>query len=111
CGRVALMHQGRIRTVGPPGGLRRHLRPQRSYRVQVGGLETAVSVALNAILPDFRYDAQARPPTLHFSAGEQDGTLTAVLDLLRAHNVQIQSIEGAPPTLEEVFAHYTQEAP
>jgi ABC-2 type transport system ATP-binding protein len=108
CGRVALMHQGRIRTVGAPGELRRHLQPQRSYTLQVDRLETAVFAALKTTLPDFHYEAQTRPPTLHFWASEQDGTLTAVLDLLRAHNVQIQSIEGAPPTLEEVFAHYTQ---
>jgi hypothetical protein len=35
--------------------------------------------------------------------------LTAVLDTLRQHNIAIHHIESAPPSLEEVFNHFTKD--
>jgi hypothetical protein len=44
---------------------------------------------------------------LLFQAGEDDGLLAAALERMGQHQVQVQSLEGRPASLEEVFAHYT----
>jgi ABC-2 type transport system ATP-binding protein len=106
CGRVALMHQGRIQTIGRPADLRRQLRPQRHYVLQVDRLETAVSAALHALSPAISADPERHE--VSFWGSEQDGLITAVIDLLRAHHTAIHTITAAPPSLEAVFAHYTQ---
>lgn len=110
CDRVALVHHGRIRTIGRPADLRRALRPQRLYAVQVGDVgegETAVLATLRAIIPTI---AMPEPGQLVFRAGEEDGVLTAVLDHLRQRAIPIHAITATPPSLEEVFAHYTAES-
>ena len=110
CDRVALVHHGRIQTIGRPADLRRELRPQRLYTVQVGDGgegETAVLLALRAIVPDL---TMPEPGQVVFRAGEEDGLLTAVLDHLRQRAIPIQTITATPPSLEEVFAHYTTES-
>lgn len=104
CDRVALMHRGHIQAVGEPGALRRQLRPQRAYTIQTTGLDTAVAQLLQN-----HFAAQVAGRLVQFQAEEDDGVLTAVLDCLRQHAVSIQTIDSTPPTLEEVFAHYTQE--
>ncbi|MGB5058519.1 MAG: ABC transporter ATP-binding protein [Candidatus Promineifilaceae bacterium] len=109
CDRVALVHHGRIQTIGRPADLRRALRPQRLYEVQIGDVgegETAVLPALRAIVPNA---AMPEPGQLVFRAGEEDGVLTAVLDHLRQSAIPIHAITATPPSLEEVFAHYTAE--
>jgi ABC-2 type transport system ATP-binding protein len=108
CDRVALMHRGRLRTVGPPAALRETLRPQRVYRLRVQGMETAE--AATAVLAPLR----PRLPSLAYAAGElsfragEEGMVTAVIDHLRRHQIEIRTITATPPSLEEVFAHYTE---
>jgi len=109
CDRVALLHHGRIQTIGRPADLRRALQPQRRYVVQVSDAEegeTAVLPALRAITPNA---AMPEPGQIVFRAGEEDGVLTAVLDHLRQRAIPIHAITATPPSLEEVFAHYTAE--
>lgn len=106
CDRVALMHQGRVQVIGQPGELRRQLRPQRLYQVQVGVVTPAVVSSLQAICPNLTYQGQH----VIFRAAEEEGVLTAVFDHLRAQQIPIHSIEAIPPSLEEVFAHYTKGA-
>jgi ABC-2 type transport system ATP-binding protein len=102
CSRVALMHQGRIQTIGSPHILREQLRPQRTYHIL---LDTAVPTPLIAQLP---YLTIPEPHTLTFTAAEHDGRLTAVLHHLQQAQLPIRHIESSLPTLEDVFAHYTQ---
>lgn len=104
CDRVALLHQGQLRTQGRPADLRRQLRPQRLYSLQTGPLPADLLADLRRLAADC---AQPEPDQLTFRAGEGDGVLTAVLDHLRAHHIPIHTISAAPPSLEEVFAHYT----
>lgn len=107
CDRVALVHHGRIQTIGRPADLRRALRPQRLYEVQVGDVEEGETAALHAITPTI---TMPEPGQLVFRAGEEDGVLTAVLDHLRQRAIPIHAITATPPSLEEVFAHYTAES-
>ena len=103
CHRVALMHQGQIQVIGQPGELRRQLHPQWTYQMKVGLVETAVFAPLSSCLPDLTY----ADGCLTFRSGEADGRLTAVLTHLQQAAIPIHSIEATPPSLEEVFAHYT----
>jgi ABC-2 type transport system ATP-binding protein len=104
CDRVALLHQGQLRAQGRPGELRRQLRPQRLYALQTGELPAVILADLGRIAADCTQTASGQ---VTFRAGEEDGVLTAVLDHLRQHNFPIRAINAAPPSLEEVFAHYT----
>ncbi|MBX3055496.1 MAG: ABC transporter ATP-binding protein [Anaerolineae bacterium] len=103
CDRVALLHQGQIQAIGQPAALRRELRPQRQYVVQVGELDTAVARTLH------QHNVTVDGRTLTFQSAEEDGVLTAVLHTLHTHNIPIHTISSTPPTLEEVFTYYTRE--
>lgn len=107
CDRVALLHQGQIQAIGHPDTLRRTLRPQWQYTVQVGPMDTAVTNSLTRQYPPVTVDDR----TLTFQAAEEDGLLTAVLHTLHTHAIPIHTITSTPPTLEEVFAHYTGSEP
>ncbi|MBE2224153.1 MAG: hypothetical protein IAF02_21615, partial [Anaerolineae bacterium] len=74
--------------------------------VSVSTSSTAVSSELLALQSTMQLD-QVRHEIV-FWGSEEDGLLTAVLDILRRHNIHIQSITATPPSLEEVFAHYTK---
>ena len=105
CGRVALMHRGRVRTVGQPTALRRQLRPQRRYTLTVAGGEP-VPFPTGYDIEVQRGEGQT---TISFQAGKGDGRVTAVLDQLRQRGITILQIESTPPSLEEVFHHFTQD--
>lgn len=105
CDQVALMHKGQIQTIGKPATLRRELHPRRHYTIHTAGLNTAVAHSLVTHFPTLHTDG----PQIQFQAAEEEGLLTAVLSHLHQHTIPIQSIDSTPPTLEEVFAHYTQE--
>lgn len=81
CGKVGLMNNGRLQSIGRPADLRRQLHPYRDYRI-----ETTEEVVT-------------------FRAVEGDGELTAVIDRLRQQNATIRSIDSEPPSLEDVFMH------
>jgi ABC-2 type transport system ATP-binding protein len=107
CDRVAVMHQGQIQVVGRPSALRRQLQPQQKYAVWVEGFDEAAEKAIRPLLPDLKIDRSANHIRLLFQTGEADGSLTPIVDSLRQSGVRINSIEGHPPSLEEVFAHFT----
>lgn len=109
CQRVALMHQGQIRAIGVPQTLRQQLQPRRLYEVTVGQVDTAV---LTHLRDYFQASSEPLPDgrtRLRFSATEEEGQLTAVLQQLQPY--PIHQIETSSSSLEEVFAHFTQSAP
>ncbi len=108
CDEVALLHQGRIRAQGPPVELRQRLRPFRYYELRVSGGETAVFTQLPPALPLLHYQPEKPYANLTFQAAEEDGMVTAVLDYLRQNQITIHQINSTPPTLEEVFHHFTK---
>lgn len=110
CDRVAVMHRGRIRTVGRPGDLRRHLQPVRHYALDTDPVDAHTAVTLREIVPGITIEAAPAGSRLMFRAGERDALFTAVVDCLRGRGLTIYSLEGVPPTLEEVFAHFTNDA-
>jgi ABC-2 type transport system ATP-binding protein len=108
CQRLAVMHQGRIQAVGTPAELRRLLQPQLQYQLRTGPVDSVLCDRLAQLAPGLRREQQPDHCRLSFHLAENDSRLTAVLDTLRRHAVTIQAIESRPPSLEEVFAHFTQ---
>ncbi len=111
CQRVAVMHRGRIRVIGRPDELRRRLRARTNYVLRIRALSPEAEQALAGLVPDLQVETGQGQKILSFSAGDTDGTLAAVLDCLRDYQVLIDNLEGSPPSLETVFAHYTREGP
>lgn len=109
CGRVAVLHRGRIRAVGKPAELRHRLQPQLQYTIRAQTLPSEAAGRLRELAPDLHLLTENGYSELMFEAGETDGRLTAVLDYLRQQNCLIHRIQGQLPSLEEVFAHYTRE--
>ena len=113
CDRVALIHDGRIQAVGRPVDLRQQLQPQRRYLLKIDGLTAVspdavqtISAALQTLNPAILLDTERQE--VSFWGSERDGLITAVIDILRRHDISIQTITAIPPSLEEVFTHYTQ---
>ena len=109
CGRVALMHRGEMKTIGPPDMLRRQHHPHRNYTVLLSHLGSSELGDLRKFAPYLQYEEDGESGRLRFKAAESDGRLDGVLDYLRRHQMAIHAIEGAPPTLEEVFNTFTDE--
>jgi ABC-2 type transport system ATP-binding protein len=105
CTRVALMHHGCIQVVGAPAGLRSALNPRRHYSLTLDALPASLVTALQQIDPLLEADSAAA--TLRFLAAERSRELQRILDLVHASQATIQTIDGAAPSLEQVFAHYT----
>lgn len=110
CERVAVMHEGRVKVVGTPAALRRQIVRRLRYRVRVHRWQPEIEAQLREWLPELTLEAGGNQVWLHFEAAEGDGVLNQVLDYLTTSGVGIDSIEGAPPTLEEVFSYFTGEA-
>ena len=111
CHRLALMDQARIRKVGRLEELRRELKPKRDYIVTCSPFNvTGDFLQLQEQIPSLQFGAPVIGESyseLRLQVAEDEGELSAVLDFLRLRNVQVHSIDGTLPTLEEVFAHYT----
>jgi ABC-2 type transport system ATP-binding protein len=107
CRRVAVMHQGRIQVVGEPSNLRRQLRPQQRYMIKVGVLSDSEQAKIRDLVPEIQIDEGEEHFLLRFQAGEEDGLLSTLLDLLRDSLISVHGIEGHPPSLDEVFSHFT----
>lgn len=107
CERVAVMHEGRVQVAGAPQQLRQQLEHRLQYKIRIP--HTAAVTSLTSQFPELRLTRSAdQMPQLCFQAGEGDGRLTAIIDQLRQQQIPILSISSHPPTLEEVFHHFTQ---
>lgn len=108
CDRLALMQAGQIRALGSPDELRRELGLGERYRLRVDGWSDAANMELGSLVSDLTVK-QAEDGTfdLQFLVDERPGLLTAVLDLLRGHDVAILAVRSKQPTLDQVFAHFT----
>jgi ABC-2 type transport system ATP-binding protein len=107
CDRLAVMDQGRIQVIGEPADLRKRYQPWRHYTVQVDRLDSEIEQSLEQLLPKLDYTTTGELSRLSFKAGEDDGSLMAVLDFLGQNQVAIHSVDSHMPPLEEVFAHFT----
>jgi ABC-2 type transport system ATP-binding protein len=109
CQRVAVMNQGRIQVIGEPSNLRRQLRPQQHYTVKVDAVSPELATIIQDLIDDLEIEQTDDHLNLRFQAGDDDGILSSLLDALRDNRVAVRGIEGYPPSLEEVFEHFTSE--
>lgn len=109
CERVAVMNRGRIRTIGEPVALRKRLRQRLQYDLLVEALPVERRDELRALAPDLVVAPSESQTRLRFSLTTSDAALTDLLDRLRAWGTTIYSIESQAPSLDEVFAHFTDE--
>lgn len=107
CHRVAFMHKGRIQASGSPAELRRHFRAMR-YSLYVDPLPEKV-LAILANVPDLVCRSGGADHWIELRAMAGDGVLTAVFDTLHQHNIAIHHVENTPPSLEEIFHHFTKD--
>ena len=61
-------------------------------------------------MPDLRAEQAAGHTRLFFQAAEDDGRLIGVIEMLQQNQVTLFDIEGHPPSLEEVFTHFTSDS-
>ena len=104
CHRVAVMYRGEVQAIGQPAGLRQQLQPQIDYQITLDRsplehLERLDRVAAGVV--------PAGERKLALQAGEEDNVLDDLLAELRHLGIRVLNIHGTPPTLEDVFAHYT----
>ena len=107
CNRVAFMHKGRIQATGSPATLRRHFRAM-GYSLHVDPVPKSVLTILHHI-PNLVYHSVGPSHQIELRAMAGDGVLTAVLDTLHQHNIAVHHVENTPPSLEELFHHFTRE--
>lgn len=109
CSRVAVMHRGRIRAAAPPDQLRRTLRPGEDYTL-ILDRAPAARHELARLVENLRIASEGEGRVqLRFHTNGLPGSLNAALDLLRNEQCVIYSISSTVPSLEEVFAHYTED--
>jgi ABC-2 type transport system ATP-binding protein len=104
CENVAILHGGRIRAAGHPADLRAALGLTTRYTVGLDG-PPALPDSLRAELPDLALGDDGVSHTISFS--DRDGALDRILSYLTASGRTIRSIETRPPSLADVFRHYT----
>ncbi len=110
CSRVALMHRGRLRACAPPDQLRRDLWPGDRYQLQLDRYAHALRPQLEAVASEVVVQTtRDGTAALHLCVDADQGTLSAVLDVLRGADITILSVQQKVPTLEQVFAHYTEQ--
>jgi len=98
CTRVALMHQGRILSVGPPAALKERLQ---------GALLEVVAEPRRAALASARRMPEVRQGTvfgesLHLLVTDADAAMT-IRRRLEAEGITVQEIRPLEPSLEDVF--------
>jgi ABC-2 type transport system ATP-binding protein len=110
CSRVAVMHRGRIRVSAPPDQLRRTLRPGEDYTLVLDRVP-ASQHELTRLVEGLRIEPEGDGRVqLRFHTNGTTGSLNDALDLLRSERCTIYNVNSTVPSLEEVFAHYTEEA-
>jgi len=110
CSRVAVMHRGRIRVAASPEALRRTLRPGERYMLILDRVPASASDHLAQLVEGVQIEPQEIEGRvqLRFHTNGTPGSLNSALDVLRGHACTIYSVSSEVPSLEEVFAHYTE---
>ena len=105
CRRVAIMHQGRILTVGAPADLVEQL--GAAYRVRVSSaVELPVAQLVNGEA-NFIHQRNGDQYQYELALGEPAMAVQALLGHASEHDIQLHHLEVLPATLEDVFLQLT----
>jgi len=101
CGRVAIMHKGKIKSCDTVANLRRHLQMYDKISIECSSVsdETMAAISCLAFVIGCR---RTENGLLIQTEGIYDKLLDA-LKLLRSHGVSINGVSTNEPTLEDVF--------
>lgn len=106
CTTVAILHHGSIRAVGSPAQLYAALGLASRYAIRLDGPSPDLPEALRDGLPDLALGGDADSATISFL--DRGGALNDLLAYLASAGRVVREIRAAPPSLEEVFRHYTR---
>jgi ABC-2 type transport system ATP-binding protein len=112
CDRLAVLHHGRILTVGTPDELKAAVGDRRVVTLRLGGWRDEVSDNLAALpgvlevsLVALDRGAEAATLRVHVQADGPD--LQDLLDVTRRHTTRVVFASDDPPTLEDAFLTLT----
>jgi ABC-2 type transport system ATP-binding protein len=104
CDRVAIINEGRVLACDRPSVLKRQLRQDAIFRLEVSPLDGTKPEEFANIAGVKRFEHQAMDggSTLEFILDNED-VLPAVVGKLAQSNIHLRNLEKREPTLEDVF--------
>jgi ABC-2 type transport system ATP-binding protein len=99
CSRVALMHQGRVRSVGTPDEVKRLMRSS-IFEIHAANPRQAAAV-LRRALPGSSVGLFG--DRVHLVTDAPEATQKRAEEILREAGIEVRGIRRVPPTLEDVF--------
>jgi ABC-2 type transport system ATP-binding protein len=106
CSTVAIIHRGKVRALGRPAYLCSALGLATRYTITLATPVHALPDRLRALAPNV-LTGDTAPATLNFL--DHNGTLNDVLGTLAATQLSVCAIDAVPPSLEDVFRHFTSD--
>jgi ABC-2 type transport system ATP-binding protein len=107
CDRVAIINQGRVLACDTPDNLKRHLKQEAIFRLEVSPFNGSVSAAHFQALPGVlkvTHRPQDGFEILEFILSEEP-VLASVINTLTSSNLRILNLQKSEPTLEDVFVY------
>lgn len=112
CDRVAIMHRGRLQGVDRVNHLRKMIREENCYQMEVAGLSPSALEYLNHLdgLLDLSIEQPAPDGSVKIELNLRDSHkhLPTILKALLERGGQMESLQAKKPSLEEVFQRLTE---
>ena len=112
CDRVAIMHHGRISVVSDIAGLRKRVRPEKTYRFVVLDLPPQAPEVLQGVagvvgVESEALDGRGVAVTVRLAESEDRTHLAGVIESLVSQGGRIADVDAEELPLEEIFRTYT----
>jgi ABC-2 type transport system ATP-binding protein len=101
CGRVAIMHKGKIKSCDTVDNLRKNLRRYDELIVHSNKLDPGIFTVINQL--PYVISSGSSKNTMTIKIENLKKKINETLKILLEKNVQINGIESNEPTLEEIF--------
>ena len=112
CDRVAIMHRGRLQGVDRVNHLRKMIREENCYQMEVSGLSPSALECLNHLdgLLNLSIEQPASDGSVKIELNLRDSHkhLPTILKALLERGGQMESLQVKKPSLEEVFQRLTE---
>jgi ABC-type multidrug transport system ATPase subunit/ABC-type multidrug transport system permease subunit len=112
CGRVAIMHRGRLHGMGRVDHIRKMIRQEDCYQIEVAGLSPSSLECLKHIngLSDITMGDPVSCGSVLVKLRLQDSHkhIPTVLKALFERGGQVRSLQAKEPSMEEIFQHFTE---
>jgi ABC-2 type transport system ATP-binding protein len=109
CDRVAIMSEGRLAAVGSPLELRRQALGGDAVDISTHGL-TREALQLVREMPEVSEVKPLSLTTMRAFVSEAGSTMPKLVEVLRDHDVDIETVNEYHPSFDEVFAKLVQKA-